>query len=104
MGKKEKHSRNAFVKNIGCKVSFLHSLNENSLKRNLDLFNTRFGSNYVLSVVEELCFTHGCDSDALCVLGSIEIGTTRKYLIQFTTDFNFGVFRNCFSFTKTDDD
>jgi hypothetical protein len=52
----------------------------------------RFGSNYVLSVVEELCFTNGCDSDALSVLGSIDMGTTRKYLIRFTTDFNFGVF------------
>ena len=55
-GKKDKHSRNAFVKNICCEDSLSHSLNGSLLNRNLEFLNTRFGSNYVLSIIEELFF------------------------------------------------
>ena len=73
---------------IGCEASFSHSLNKISLNRNLYLFNKRFVSNSALSVVEELCFTHDCDSDALCVLGYTAMGNKKQYVIKYTADFN----------------
>jgi hypothetical protein len=81
-GNERKTFKKCVFKNIVFEASFSHYLKQISLKRNLELFNMRFGSNYVLYtyVVEEVYFTHHCDWEALCVPGSNEMGTKENLL------------------------